>query len=275
MITGLRYTNSAGKVFDFDQQGVHPRFQEAFDWEADVLELNGNVAAYTRDAREIEVGCTFTRFINRAQVMDALYNIAAYDLANNTNGQLSVGDWSIPCALTKSSKSYWWRGSSPVDYALTFRSAQPFWTRTLTYQFFPVAEAGSALDYEHDYPFDYGGNGQTGEVSSGSVYPSDFLLRIYGPATNPYVIIGDNRYEVDITVPDGGLLVIDSAAGIVELTTVVGLKSNEFDNTPDASSGSGEYIFEQIPTGLLPVSWDGTFGFDLLIYERRDERVWS
>lgn len=275
MITGLKYTNSAGKIFDFDQQGVHPRFETVFDWEVDTLQLNGELAAYSREPRDLEVALTIVGRIDKSQVMNTLYSALAYDLANQTFGYLSVGDWSIPCALIKSSKTLWWREKQPTDYSLTFRSFYPFWTKTVTYQFFKVSEIGSALDYEHDFAFDYGGSGQSSIVTVDSVFESDFFLRIYGPATNPYVIIAGNRYEVDVSVPEGSLLEVDSAAGTVTLISDTGVRSNVFGSTPDAYSGSGEWIFQPIPPGTSSLAWDGTFGFDLLIYERSDERKWN
>jgi hypothetical protein len=274
MITGLRYVNSKGDAFDFDAAGVHPVPDTVWDWEASVLELNGETAAYTRSARTVSVPVTLTFQAPPYQAMDALYDVAAYDLANDATGQLVMGDWSMPAALVKSEKARWWRSDGPVAMTLSFRSPRPFWTREAKQSFFPVAEAGSALDYPHDFPFDYGGQGQAGFVSNASPYPADFVLTIYGPATNPYVIIGGNRYEASVDVPSGGLLVIDSEAGTVTLSDSYGAQTNAFGDTPDSGRGSGDYIFEPIPSGDQQVSWDGTFGFDLAVKVRRDERVW-
>lgn len=275
MTTGMRYVSAAGAVFDFDRRGVYPVPHEAFDWEATATELNGELAFVTREPRDLEVPVTVAQVADPRPIMDELYETCASDLAADTTGRLYVGDWWMPAVLVSSAKSLWWRGRAPVTYELTFHSPRPWWVRERTYQFFPVAEVGSALDYPHDYPFDYGGIGQADFVTSGSPYASDFVLRVYGPATNPYVMVGGNRYEVDVTVPDGGLLVVDSAAATVTLSDAQGVSANSFGDTPDSGAGSGSYIFEPIRPGDQQVSWDGTFGFDLIVMERRDERKWA
>lgn len=275
MITGLKYTNTKGQVFDFDQKGVHPVFTGAYDWEASVLELNGTVAEFSRSSNEIEIGCAITRWARRNKVMDELYEVIAYDLAANAEGTLSIGEWQMTGAFTKSAKTNWWRQSEGVSYTLTFRAQNPYWVRINAQSFYRVTAPGSALDYPHDYPFDYGGSGQSGSIIADTVYDCDFRMIIYGAATNPYVIIGNTRYQINTALASGDILIIDTAKCIVEKRTEAGIVSNEFSNTPDASRGSGEYIFELIKPGASYMSWDGTFGFDLTIYERRDERAWS
>ena len=275
MITGLKYVNSAGAEFDFDRAGVHPVPSGIWDWEVSALELNGELAYLSRSPRDLSFDVTFAQGVPPQAAMDDLYSVCAVDVAGNSTGALMMGEWSIPAVLTKSEKTGWWRPNGPVSYALTFRCPRPWWTRSIVYQFFAVSEQGTALDYPHDYPFDYGGQGQAGFVSSDTPYPCDFVLRVYGPATNPYVVIGGNRYEVDVTVPAGGLLVVDSEAPTVELIQPGGAHSNVFDDTPDLGADDGAYIFAPIQPGDQQVSWDGTFGFDLVISERRDERTWS
>ena len=38
--------------------------------------------------------------------------------------------------------------------------------------------------------------------------------------------------------------------------------------------GRDFYIFEKIPTGILNVSWSGSFGFDLNLLSERGEPKW-
>lgn len=275
MTTGMRYVSSSGATFDFDRAGVYPVPSEAWDWAAEAYELNGELSLVTRGPRDLSVPVTIAQVADPRPIMEELYSVAAADLAASAEGRLYMGEWYLPATLVGSEKRGWWRDAGPVSYDLTFHSPRPWWVRETTHSFYPVAVAGSALDYPHDYPYDYGGQGQAGFVSTQAPYPCDFVLRVYGPATNPYVIVGDNRYEVDVTVPDGGLLVIDSEAATVTLMTAAGAQSNAFPDTPDYGRSSGSYVFEPIRPGDQQVSWDGTFGFDLVLKERRDERAWT
>ena len=275
MMTGLMYTNSKGQEFDFDESGISATPSTVFDWEYSALELNGELSYLSRQPRDIEVEVSLMRPASQYGQMERLYSVCAVDVAAAVTGTLSMGEWSTPAVLIASEKNRWWMDRGPVSYVLTFHCPRPWWFRAVEHQFFAVFEQGTALDYPHDYEYDYGGQGQAGFVTVDSPYESDFILRIYGPATNPYVVIGGNRYEVDVTVPDGGLLVIDSEAATVELKAPGGSLSNAFDSAPDLGRDSGAYIFAPIGPGDQEVSWDGTFGFDLVVKERRDERIWS
>lgn len=275
MITGLKYTNGEGRTFDFDRHGVHPSFSEAFDWELSVRELNGSVASFGRGPREIPITVTLSGSEARASYMDELYEVCAADVAANREGRLSVGEWGITCALVKSAKSLWWRGCGPVPYDLVFRSQVPFWTRESLYRVLPPQDLGEGLDYPHDCRFDYCSPAQVASVVSDGAYPSDFRLVIYGPVSDPSISIGPNTYSVSVDVPDGAHIAVDSSAATVELVGANGDRANVFDKTPDAPPGSGRYIFEQIPPGRREITWEGGFGFDITVLERRDERLWS
>lgn len=273
--TGLKYTNGRGNVFDFDARGVYARPDPIMDWEYEANELNGDVASYSRGSADIVFECDMTDAELLRKQMDELYSVVAYDLARDTTGTLSMGEWSMPAALVKSAKTGWWRPGGPTRYTLTFHSPSPWWTRPVTNQFARFDDETGGLDYPHDYSFDYGVTGGYDFVVVGGSYAADFLLRIYGPASDPNIIIGGNSYMVNVEVPAGGLLEIDSRAGTVLLKDAQGNATNAFPYAPDDGAGSGRYILQQMEPGYHPVTWDGTFGFDLIVYERRDERLWE
>lgn len=275
MITGLKYTNSNGATFDFDDSGVYPVPSSVWDWEYEANELNGNIASYSRGSSNIEIPVSISSLVDVRAVMDALYSVAAYDLARDATGTLSMGEWSMPAALVKSAKTGWWRPGGPTRYTLTFHSPSPWWKRPVNHQFARFDDETGGLDYPHDYSFDYGVTGGYDFVVVGGSYAADFLLRIYGPASDPNVIIGGNSYMVNVEVPAGGLLEVDSRAGTVLLKDAQGNATNAFPYAPDDGAGSGRYILQQMEPGYHPVTWDGTFGFDLIVYERRDERLWE
>ena len=103
-----------------------------------------------------------------------------------------------------------------------------------------------------------------------SVGSSEFRLKIYGEATNPAVVINGHTYKINGTISKGESLMIDSMTKTITLTTASGKKINWFDKR-----GRKEYIFEPLPTGQSTVSWDGTFGFDLTVVEKRSEPKWT
>ena len=97
------------------------------------------------------------------------------------------------------------------------------------------------------------------------------MITVYGPCTNPRITIGGNIYEVKTKLDTGEYLLIDSRAGTIYRVRVNGIKVNEFDsrNTEEGS------VFKKIQPGYNLISWDGTFGFDLLLYVERSEPEWT
>ena len=132
------------------------------------------------------------------------------------------------------------------------------------------------LDYPHDYPYDYEKTSYTGDVTPSVLTPSDVYLVIYGSAVNPYVIVGGNRYQVNVTVPSGGYLIVDGRDKTIMLTLADGTVQNVFSSgVRGGGAGGGTYIFEKVPAGTSEVTYDGSFGFDLGWYEEEGEPPWS
>lgn len=273
--TGLVYRNSRGDEFDFDARGVYARPDPIMDWAYDASEMNGHISRYTRGSSDIEFEVDMTDPGLLRSQMDALYSVAAYDIARDATGTLVQGEWSIPAALVSSSKTGWWLPDGPARYTLKFHSASPWWERASTREFLPASRSEGGLDYPFDYDFDYGIAYGSESLHVGGDYPADFLLRVYGPASDPNVIIDGNSYTVAVEIPAGGLLEVDTKAGTVVLRDSSGVEVNAFPDAPGDGAGSGRYILEQLKPGDLPVTWDGGFGFDLTVYEKRDERTWS
>lgn len=132
------------------------------------------------------------------------------------------------------------------------------------------------LDYPHGYPHDYSESATSPDVESSVLTPSDVRIVVYGPAVNPYVIVGGNTYQVNVTVPSGGYLTIDGRDKTIVLTLADGTTRNEFAAGVRGSGlGGGSYIFEPLQPGIQDVTWDGSFGLDFGWYEEEGEPPWS
>ena len=77
-------------------------------------------------------------------------------------------------------------------------------------------------------------------------------------------------YSINGAIGAGETLLIDSTTKKIVLTKADGSKENWFDKRNRES-----YIFEEIPPGEHAVIWNGTFGFDLTIIEKRSEPKWT
>lgn len=240
------------------------------EWEYD-LGYRDLVSA-TRPAREVDV--TFNADYATA---DDLRRVADADVTARTPGIfIAQQEWRQRGYILASDVNdiHYGRLSTELKVALLDGA----WWRLVTRSFMPSGSSGgdTYLDYPHDYPYDYEKTSSTESVTPSVLTPSDVRLVIYGPAVNPYVIVGGNRYQVNVTVPAGGYLTVDGRDKTINLTLADGTVQNVFSSgVRGGGAGGGSYIFEQIPAGESEVTYDGSFGFDLGWYEEEGEPPWN
>lgn len=124
-------------------------------------------------------------------------------------------------------------------------------------------------EYEYSYPYTYSSYVQSSSVVNPFFVESDFRLRIYGDVTNPSITIGSHVYQINTSIEKGQRVEIDSNKRTIKLIKQNGSIENRFWEADKKS-----YIFEKIPTGENAVQYDGTFGFDLILLDRRSEPGW-
>lgn len=240
------------------------------EWEYD-LGYRDLVSA-TRPAREVDV--TFNADYATA---DELRRVADADVTARTPGIfIAQKEWRQRGYILASNPNdiHYGRLSTELKIALLDGA----WWRLVVRSFMPSGggSGDTYLDYPHDYPYDYEKTSYTGGITPSVLTPSDVYLVVYGPAVNPYVIVGGNRYQVNVTVPSGGYLIVDGRDKTIMLTLADGTVQNVFSSgVRGGGAGGGSYIFEKIPAGTSEVTYDGSFGFDLGWYEEEGEPPWS
>ncbi len=230
------------------------------------------LATASRGARKVSFNAFFADMVQA----DAFRHCADSDMRNGTPGTIHVDGWSQRCFVVASDVDG--IGGDFFATKLTMILLDGVWLRGTTTAFMPVRTSGDYefLDLPHDLPYDLGATPpRQYAINPGhSDSPAKFL--VYGPAVNPSVRLAGNLYQVDVTVPDGGYMDIDPLRRTVTVVAADGTTMNAFGKAHRGSGeGSGEYIFERVPVGTHDVSWDGSFGFDLTLYEEEGEPAWS
>lgn len=223
-----------------------------------------------RPAREV----TLTAYASNAAA-DQLRRAADADVLARRAGTLVFnGEWSQRAYILQSAPKPHHGG---VLMDLTVALMDGAWWSVKTTSFAPgEGSEYEYLDYPHDYPHDYEISVSSNSIDTGLLSPSPMFLRIYGPAVNPYVVVGSNRYQLNVTVPSGGYVVVDGQEKTITLVTQDGTKTNAFAfGERGSGAGGGAYIFEDVPAGYSVVSWDGSFGFDLGWYDMEGEPPWN
>ena len=275
----LTYTSSTGEVIELEAAGAYvgcaPKLRSR-EWS---YELSWRGAyGVSRDAREATVDAHLS-----PEAADALREQADRDMAVSSPGRLTFdGEWRQRASLAKSdvSEVYGRRG---MRAELTFLLLDGAWSREVTTGFYAnEVSDGSALDYPHDFEYDYGGSGANRTVTVEGLLPADMRMTVYGPVTNPRVVLTQgefsNTYGVNVTVPGGSRLVIDGSSHpkAIQLVGTYGEVEDRFaDGVRGEGAGSGSYCFEPLRPGTSTVSWDGSFGFDITHYQEEGEPPWS
>lgn len=234
-----------------------------------------SIAAATRAARECSMSVTFLDL----SVADELRRLADRDVAMATPGTLAVDGWSQRVYITAADPSSISRAHMAAK--LTVVLLDGVWRKGHTIAFEQLTATsgdGEFLDLPYDLPYDLGVPSTRRYVDVGEWGAAPLRFVVYGPCVNPAVRIDGNWYRVDVTVPDGGYLVVDPLATPRSVTLVAadGSTTDAFAKARRGNgSGSGEYIFQPASPGVHEVEWDRSFGFDLTWYEEEGEPPWS
>ena len=275
------YESSNGKRFDLKADPIkikNANFHN-YAWTRETIPLRygEKVQRFAKDAQEYET--TLYLRGNLSQVRQTLYDLHndfESDIIKQTPGKLYWHNSYIPCYITASS-TYPHENDSWVCNEITIYCPSPFWISEVSFSFLPVDEQESYpyLDYNVDFAYDYAYKPRAVlPIETGHYAPSSFRLIIHGPCVNPSVKIGGNVYNVNVTVPSGGYLVIDSRQDAplgwqVYMRKANGEAVNVFDNRNPAHP-----ILARIPGGTVDLEYPRTYGIDLTLYRERSEPSW-
>lgn len=267
------YFSSDGKQFvNLDGDGTWVGTAPAMRGRAWSYSLGARrISAVQRKAREVTITASFTD----PEKADLLRHLADRDVANSTPGTLRVGDWFQRAYITACEPDTIFGDYHTAD--LTAVLLDGAWSRESTISFGTVAEPGGAgLDLPYDLPYDLGAPRPMSTIDAGSWGECPAKLEIHGPCESPSLRIGGNLYSVDCIVPTGGTLTIDGIAKTAIVTDGYGTATDVFKSAMRGTGkGGGSYAFQPVPAGRSTVEWDGTFAFDLTLYEQEGEPPWA
>lgn len=293
MDMSVTYTNHRGESMTFGAKDgdLHYFLNELRSCSYSFDEYNGRARNFRKEGKTVlfKVGIAAKTDEEGLELREQLYRLCRSDVAaakasrqvagKPIRGRITICGYDLECLVVGQAPSEYEHGDRWLECELSVRVDDPTWRAGVTHPFRIVknVEVGEFLDFPFDFPFDFTPLPKASEIENGSSQEegSDFVMRIYGPCTNPYVQIGGNSYRVDVRVPSGGYLEVDSAAGTVEVVSKYGERTNAYDNRQRGAEGSGSYIFQRIPSGTSTVSWSNSFDFDVELFDERDIPPWK
>lgn len=244
-------------------------------------DAGGMIASTTRSSKDIKITVEVrTEPRNQGELTrDRLIDVFETDTAHGVDGKLYVNGWYITCRLKSVSEKKWWFDAGRESVDVVLHSASSIWVKeeTLTFGLDKLADDES-LHYKkfpHGYPYAYKRFVDQASISNNGAAPAPAIVRFYGRCTNPYVIVGENRYEVLATAADGERLEIDGVAKTAKLIGRNGHATSVFSKLTTSLIGGGAYPFEKVPIGKHNVSWPGTFQCDVVLLHERSVPGWA
>ena len=184
-----------------------------------------------------------------------------------------MGDYYLSCYFVKSKKQSRYETVKKVIVNFSIIVEKDMWIKesTLQFRYADLEVDTTGKYYPHNYPYSYGlGGGYNSSISVEAFGRMDFIITIYGYAHHPEICIGEHVYKVDYTIQPGEVLTIDSRKHKIILTKTNGITMNMF-----RYRDIRHYIFEKITAGELPVYWNGSYDWDILLLEERSEPEWT
>lgn len=274
----VRYVNHRGETVDLFGGGIYCDSGETADWEWSYQELNGGVASFYRPVREFPLTLIVVPGSEQRgfELRNRLFEVAEKDVLAKTPGALWIDGWYMRCYVRASKKDRYWYTGAAAGYEITVVSDDPVWTMEHTTSF-SKGDTSGGLNFPFGFPTNFGAPSTLDNLIDNpgfSLFP--VKIAVYGPASNPRIVIGGNRYEVECEVPAGGRLVIDGIGKTITLEDAYGRKDNAFSRRRGIQrEGSGSYVFQRLSPGHQAVSWDGSFAWDATVYEQSSERRWG
>ena len=203
-----------------------------------------------------------------------MHAIFERDIYAEQHGKLIINGYYSKGYIVASKKPTWNDAKLYMTFNVTFASDQADWISENVLSFRKVESTGVGLLeglklYPYKYPYRYANQNASVSIVNNAVMPSDFMLRIYGAISNPLVMIGSNVYQVNVSLDENEYLEINSRDKTIIITKKDGQKVNAF-----WSASTQGYIFEKIPTGSSVIAWDGSFAFDVVLFDTRSEPLW-
>ena len=275
MLDNFIYEDHLGRRFTGLDQGVYLNYNELRDYSWSYDTINNRISRFYRGIteRKLPLVVCGKSDAEAIAVKNHLLDLAETDIEANIPGRVYVGEYYTIGYITSSKKSNYLINKRLCNIDLTLTSDDPAWYREQRYPFVPANDAANATggtDYPYEYPYDYAVSLTSRTIVCNTAGSNPFKLVIFGSAVNPTVSIGGHTYTINGTINAGETLLIDSQAKTITLTTATGAKVNWFDKRD-----RDNYIFQPIPAGMNTVNWNGSFGFDLTVIEKRSEPRWT
>lgn len=271
MVEKIRYVNHLNETIEFGNE-VYANHNDLRDyhWSYDLshnLISNFRREVTTKALPILIHGVTKNKAI---ELKNKVFEVFEKDVLANIKGTLWIGDYYYKCFVVGSVNSEYLSHKSILKKEVSIVTDNPVWVKETPYKFYLHQEIEGDRTYPYSYPYGYSNNLNSQRILNEHFTKSNFKIVIYGAASNPTIYINGHPYTVNTELLVGEYLTISSLDKTVIKTKNNGDTVNEFNKR------SKEYsVFEKIKQGPNTVSYDGSFDFEIILFEERSEPKWT
>lgn len=278
----FKYVNHLGETLTAGEDNkLYVNENDLRDYTWDTVTKGEKISGFEKKitSKSVPLRVIGADYDEKNDILNNLFQVGEKDVLATQYGRIYIGDYYLKCYISGSKKSnYLKKALRYAEDEIQITTDYPWWTKEIQYSYTPMNDSGGDypiittkrnLDYNFDYNIDYSSSDGAKTIFNSSIVPSNFMIRMYGGAVNPYVKVNNHIYQIYDTLYDNEYVEINSATKKV-------IKKKFDDTTESAYSKRNRdyYIFEKIASGYNQVLWDGTFSFDLIIYDERSEPLW-
>lgn len=230
----------------------------------------------TKDAVTYNLTLTLRGLLReRKQMLNKLCDLFEIDNYAEKQGKLYFGEYYIFCNISSSTTQINSVSSSRTDVVLEVYCKEQKWIKEEKYHLNKRTKSSYLsedrnLEYEYDYPYDYYLNTDGSvNIKNNNISSCDFEMIIFGPCSQPRILVNDMPIQIFCDVLDREYIKIDSRSNTVYKYNLYGKEENIYDLRLKQSS-----IFSKIPSGNIHFIWSGGFSFDITLYKERSEPEW-
>lgn len=277
MLRKIKYVNHQGEELKFGENGLYISENDLLDFSWNIKSENEKISGFKKGIISRKVPIVIKGNVSEVanQLRNRVFEVFEKDVIAKQYGRFVIGDYYLKCYVTESAKRGFHRSSNFIQNTIKVTTDLPYWIKESHYFYaarkqIVVNNQDTYMDYPYDHAYDYSATILAYTIGNQSLSGADFSMIIYGSCTNPTVKIGDHQYMVGCELDADEYLVIDSAKRKVYKVLINGEMENQF------HLRNREYnIFQKIPEGDSTITWDGSFSFDLTLYEGRSEPRWT
>lgn len=269
-----------GEKIDFCRWPYMVTGGDLFSGEYDEIEENDHIQDFEKKITDysLEVEINAIGEVNFRRAVDYLEEVTEKDIVNVTPGRLYVGNSYMKCWIVGTDKDRWVNDLCSISNELTIKSDYPYWITEEKFEFLKAEQSevmSPWLEFPYDYPYEYGKVRTLQYIQNSNYTSSGFKMTIYGPCINPIIRIAGHIYELQTTLYAGEYAVIDSSTRYSKDRKIVKVKEDGTQEDIYNSRNKDSEIWRKIPPGRSIVSWNGSFGFDIILFNERGTPRWT